>query len=184
MQTSRANVNTANASSYLRRLCQHWSHRFPVEFNGEQGIIQLQQSTCVLNASSELLTIRLTVEGGPDEERLRTIVEELLQRFGFRDELVFEWNSKDLTHGKVASNSNEDPACVAALRVEILRLQQLVAELLLKNQRLRHAIESAETVLAGRSVEASPQQAIPSSLWPSARGVISGGNNSVAAVER
>lgn len=155
MQTSRANVNTANASSYLQRLCQHWSHRFPVEFNDQQGTIQLQQSTCVLNASPELLTIRLTVEGGADEARLRTIVEEHLQRFGFREELLFEWNSTGLTLEEGASNSNENPACVAALRVEILRLQQLVAELLLKNQRLRHGFENAETVLAGWSAEAS-----------------------------
>ena len=179
MQTSRAKVNTANASSYVRGLCQHWLHRFPVEFNDEQGTIQLPQSTCVLNASSKLLTIRLTVEVGADEALLRTIIEELLQRFGFREEPVFEWNSNGLTHGEVASNSNEDPACVAALRVEILRLQQLVAELLLKNQRLRHALESAETVLAGRSAEASPQPAILSSLWPSALGVISGEEKSV-----
>ena len=137
MQTSRATVNTANASSYLRRLCQHWSHRFPVEFNDQQGTIQLQQSTCVLNASPELLTIRLTVEGGADEASLRTIVEKHLQRFGFRDDLVFEWNSAGLTPEEGASNPNENPACVAALRVEILQLQQLVAELLLKNQRLR-----------------------------------------------
>jgi hypothetical protein len=81
-------------------------------------------------------------------------------------------------HG--ASNSVENPACVAALRVEILRLRQLVADLLLKNQRLRHALGKAETVLADRSVEASsPQSAIPSSLGRSAPGVISGEEKSV-----
>ncbi|HEY1987717.1 MAG TPA: DUF2218 domain-containing protein [Terracidiphilus sp.] len=179
MPTSRANVNTANASSYLRRLCQHWSHSFPVEFNDERGTIQLQQSTCVLNASPELLTIRLTVEGGADDARLRTIVEEHLQRFGCCEELVFEWNSTGLTLEEGASNLNENPACVAALRVEILSLQQLVAELLLKNQRLRHALENVETVLTDRSVEASPQPAILSSLWLSALGVISGEEQSV-----
>jgi hypothetical protein len=50
----------------------------------------------------------------------------------------------DLTLGDGASNSNENPACVAALRGEILRLQQLVAELLLKNQCLRHALGNSE----------------------------------------
>ena len=96
------------------------------------------------------------MEGGADEARLRTIVEKHRQRFGFREELVFEWNSTGLTLEEGASNSNENPPCVAALRVEILRLQQLVAELLLTNQRLRHAFENAETVLAGRPAEASP----------------------------
>jgi hypothetical protein len=47
------------------------------------------------------------------------------------------WNSNaGLTIGEGASNSTENPARVAALRGEILRLQQLVAELL-KNQCLR-----------------------------------------------
>jgi hypothetical protein len=39
------------------------------------------------------------------------------------------------------SNSDESTACVAALRLEILHLQQLVSELLLKNQCLRQALE-------------------------------------------
>jgi uncharacterized protein len=92
MQTSRASGNAANASSYLRKLCQHWSHRFPVEFKDEQGTIQLPQFTWVLNASPELLTIRLTVEDGADEARLPTVVDVYLQRFGFREELVLPWN--------------------------------------------------------------------------------------------
>ena len=167
MQTSRANVNTANASRCLRKLCQHWSRSFPVEFNDEQGTIRLPESTCVLKASPELLSIRLTVANGADEARLRTVVEENLQRFGFREELVFEWDSSALPLGEDASNSNENPPYVAALRVEILRLQQLVAELLLKNQRLRCALENAETVQADRSVDVNSQSAIPG---PSLRG--------------
>ena len=94
--------------------------------------------------------------------------------------MVFELEFyADLTLGEGASNSNENPACVAALRGEILRLQQLVAELLLKNQRLRHARENAETVLTVRFGEASPQPTVASTLWPSALGVISGKEESV-----
>ena len=119
MQTSRAIVYMANASSYLRKLCQHWSPRFPVEFNDEQGTIRLPQSTCVLNASPELLTIRLTVEDGADEAQLRRVVEEHLQCFGFREDLVFQ-SVADLTLGEGASNSDDNPASVATLRAEDL----------------------------------------------------------------
>lgn len=57
-------------------------------------------------------------------------------------------SSADLTLREGVSNSDESRACVAALRGEILHLQQIVAELLLKNQRLRQALESAETMRA------------------------------------
>jgi hypothetical protein len=52
--------------------------------------------------------------------------------------------------GEGASNSDENPDCVAALRLEILRLQKLVAELLLKNECLRHVLENAEPMRAKR----------------------------------
>jgi hypothetical protein len=59
--------------------------------------------------------------------------------------MVFELEFyADLTLGEGASNSNENSGCVAALRGEILRLQQLVVELLLKNQCLRHALGNPE----------------------------------------
>jgi hypothetical protein len=54
----------------------------------------------------------------------------------------------DLTLREGVPNSDESRACVAALRVEILHLQQIVAELLLKNQCLRQALESVETMRA------------------------------------
>jgi hypothetical protein len=87
-----ATVSTKNASSYLRKLCQHWSHRFPVECNDIRGTIQLPSALCTLDATPETLLVRLDLEEGADAVRLRAVVEEHLQRFGFREELVFVWN--------------------------------------------------------------------------------------------
>jgi hypothetical protein len=96
MQTSEcihiATVPTGNASSYLRKLCQHWSHRFPVEFNDEHGVIELPQAKCTLDAAPQNLTVRLDLPEDADEARMRRVVEEHLQRFGFQEELVFVWN--------------------------------------------------------------------------------------------
>lgn len=91
MDGSIAQVKTPNASSYLRKLCQHWSHRFAVEFTAEQGTIQLPQAVCRLEASADVLTVRLEVEEGGDEARLRQVVEEHIRRFAFREELTFPW---------------------------------------------------------------------------------------------
>ena len=90
--TLTATVNTGNASSYLRKLCQHWSHRFTVEYNPQHGTIQLPAALCTLDATPETLLVRLDLQEGADEARLRSVVEEHLQRFGFQEELVFVWN--------------------------------------------------------------------------------------------
>ncbi len=92
MSGSTAQVKTAHAGSYLRKLCQHWSHRFPVEYSSERGTIQLPQATCILAASPEELTVRLDLKEGADESNLRQIVEEHIRRFAFREELTFVWN--------------------------------------------------------------------------------------------
>ena len=91
MNGSVANVKTHNAGSYLRKLCQHWSHRFPVEYTSEHGTIELPQAKCALEASPEALIIRLHLQEGADEAHLRQVVEEHIRRFAFREELIFAW---------------------------------------------------------------------------------------------
>jgi hypothetical protein len=91
MKTSNADVKTANAVSYLRQLCRHWGHRFPVEFNDERGVIQLPSAACALQSSPETLSVRLEMPDDADQARIEKVVEEHLQRFGFRETLVFDW---------------------------------------------------------------------------------------------
>lgn len=91
MGGSIAHVKTLNASSYLRKLCQHWSHRFPVEYTAEHGAIQLPQATCTLDASPEAVTIHLDLKADADEPHLRQVVEEHIRRFAFQEELIFAW---------------------------------------------------------------------------------------------
>jgi uncharacterized protein len=91
MNTSIADVPTTNASRYLRQLCRHWSHKFPVEFNDEQGRIELPAAVCTLNADPEKLSVELAMKDGEGQERIEQVVAEHLQRFGFREQLVFNW---------------------------------------------------------------------------------------------
>jgi hypothetical protein len=91
MKTSRAHVETANATSYLRQLCRHWAHKFPVEFNDEHGSIQLPQALCILDASPATLAVTLELQDEADQAHVKRVVEEHLQRFGFRETLAFHW---------------------------------------------------------------------------------------------
>ena len=75
----------------MKQLCRHWGHKFPVEFDDATGTIELPQAQCVLSATPELLAVRLTLPDDADQERMERVVAEHLQRFGFREELGFDW---------------------------------------------------------------------------------------------
>jgi hypothetical protein len=92
MRLSEAIVNTGNAESYMRKLGQHWSHRFAVTFNEKNNcIIELPNGTCGLSAGSEPLKIRLVISPEGDQDRFEQVVEEHLRRFAFKEELGFTW---------------------------------------------------------------------------------------------
>ena len=92
-KTSEAHVETVNASSYLRKLCQHWSHKFLVSFDAQHGTIDLAAGKCILDADDVALKVRLEMPPDGDQDRLQKVVEDHLQRFAFRETLVFAWNS-------------------------------------------------------------------------------------------
>ena len=91
MKVSTADVVTTHAVSYMKQLCRHWAHKFPVTFDEESGRIELNQTLCLLNPSPDLLKVRLELEDDADQDRMERVVAEHLQRFGFREELVFPW---------------------------------------------------------------------------------------------
>ena len=91
MQTSEAHVPTEHATSYLRQLCRHWSHRFPVTFDDVNGRIELPSAVCLLSADPAQLKVRLELAEDADVARMETVVAEHLQRFGFREQLQFAW---------------------------------------------------------------------------------------------
>ena len=90
---SQAEVKTGNASSYLRKLCQHWSHKFLVSFDSHHGTIDLAAAQCILDADETTLKVRLEMPSDGDQARMQKVVEDHLQRFALRETLVFSWNS-------------------------------------------------------------------------------------------
>ncbi len=93
VRVSTAEVATGNAASYMRKLCAHWSHKFATTVDGDHGTIELPAVTCDLQALPTTLLVRLELKEDADEARMRKVLEEHLQRFGFREELVFSWTS-------------------------------------------------------------------------------------------
>jgi uncharacterized protein len=90
MSVAVARVPTAHASRYLQQLCKHWSHKYPVEFTPHNGRIEMSAAVLILDADPDGLGLRLTAE--PENlERMEGVVADHLNRFAFREELVFDW---------------------------------------------------------------------------------------------
>ena len=76
----------------MRKLGQHWSHRYPVAFEpADTCTIRLPHAVCVLHATGDALEVEVTTDPAEDQARIEGVVEEHVKRFGFREELVFPW---------------------------------------------------------------------------------------------
>lgn len=93
VETGRA--TTAHASRYLQQLAKHWAHRNVVTFDTEHADIALRGNRVQMQAEPDGLVVTLTTgpEGNP--LRLRSVFEEHINRFAFREgELSFNWQSR------------------------------------------------------------------------------------------
>jgi len=88
-----ARVPTGSASRYLQHLAKHWSHKMAVTFDAEQGSITFPSGARLeMRADPDMLDCVLTVPADGDAARMRTVVEEHLNRFAFREApLTFDW---------------------------------------------------------------------------------------------
>lgn len=90
---SEARVVTENGSSYLRKLCQHWAHKFPAKYDDTHGKIDLAAGKCILVADATGLTVRLMMPEDGDEARFQQVVEDHIKRFAVKEALAFSWGS-------------------------------------------------------------------------------------------
>lgn len=91
MTHARAIVATSSGSRYLQQLCKHWGHKFEVSSTPVHGEIALPLGACRLDADATTLDVRLSSTKAEDLPRFRQVVEEHIQRFAFRETLVFNW---------------------------------------------------------------------------------------------
>ncbi|MET3792051.1 DUF2218 domain-containing protein [Aquamicrobium terrae] len=92
MPASSATVTTEHASRYLQQLCKHWSHRFEVSFDPQQGRIRFREGEVIdLNAEPDRLRVHITAEDASRLPELNRVVESHIVRFAFRETLQFDW---------------------------------------------------------------------------------------------
>lgn len=90
--TLTAHVPTPNASRYLQQLCKHWSHKFDVTFDAEQGLIPFPMGPIRMKVEPEALVVTIEPKADADVERFKQVVADHLDRFAFREApLTFDW---------------------------------------------------------------------------------------------
>ncbi|MCG8272496.1 DUF2218 domain-containing protein [Aquamicrobium sp. NLF2-7] len=93
MPVSSAIVTTENGSRYLQQLCKHWSHRFEVNFDPQQGRIKFAEGEVItLTASPDKLDVRIEADDAERLPELNRVVEAHIVRYAFRETLEFNWS--------------------------------------------------------------------------------------------
>lgn len=84
-------VATPKASGYLQQLCKHFGHKCEVEFAPESGSIAFDFGRAQMDASGDVLTIRVEALSEEDLTRIKRVMGSHLERFAFREELKVSW---------------------------------------------------------------------------------------------
>ncbi|MFR0689029.1 DUF2218 domain-containing protein [Enterobacterales bacterium AE_CKDN230030158-1A_HGKHYDSX7] len=91
---SRATVTTPEAARYLKRLCNHFAHKLPVELTEDRGVLPFEFGTCRLQATSQALLLEAEAADAPLLERLQNVVVSHLDRFAWKEgQLPVNWQA-------------------------------------------------------------------------------------------
>ena len=86
-------ATTTDAARVIRRLCKHWSHKYPVQMEETSGVIQLNDVRVSLRAEADRMYIALENPQGEVPARLTGVVAEHLQRMaGPEHVLDIQWS--------------------------------------------------------------------------------------------
>ncbi|PHQ86860.1 MAG: 2,4-dihydroxyhept-2-ene-1,7-dioic acid aldolase [Thalassobium sp.] len=83
---------TEQAKRYLGTLCKHFSHKVPVELDGNSGRIELPFGQCELDASGDGLNMKVSAETKADLDKTAQVIASHLERFAFRENPQIEWH--------------------------------------------------------------------------------------------
>jgi hypothetical protein len=91
---SQATLTTPKAERYIAQLCKHFQHKVPANYDGPTGWIELPMGRADLRAEPETLTLSLTAQTAETLEKTRAVIQSHLERFAFREDLDFAWQSQ------------------------------------------------------------------------------------------
>ncbi|KAF1060861.1 MAG: hypothetical protein GAK45_02398 [Pseudomonas citronellolis] len=85
MPVSRAEVATAEGARYLKRLCNHFAHKLPVEQSETEAVLRFDFGTCRLQVEPQALLLSAEAADEAVLQRLQEVVVSHLDRFAWKE---------------------------------------------------------------------------------------------------
>ena len=96
MIQARASVPTANAASYVLRLCRSWGDGIDVDFRERRGVVHFGSAVATLAPSDDHLVVTILAHDFGDVERLQAVLSERTGRLARKEgPLKFDWHNTE-----------------------------------------------------------------------------------------
>ncbi|EME00398.1 MULTISPECIES: DUF2218 domain-containing protein [Stutzerimonas stutzeri subgroup] len=93
MYRSHAHIAAENPQRLIKRLCNHWRHKFPVQLDEQGGAIELPLGNCNLRIAEGHVDAQLASADQEQLQRLQTVVADHLLRMAGDEPLSIDWQS-------------------------------------------------------------------------------------------
>ncbi|WP_114416836.1 DUF2218 domain-containing protein [Marinospirillum perlucidum] len=91
MLKQEASYTTNQSSRLLKRLCKHFQHKVPAQWDEQAGKVEFVQGACQLLAEEDRLEFRIAASSDEDLLSIKKILEIHLQRMAREDQLALVW---------------------------------------------------------------------------------------------
>jgi hypothetical protein len=94
MLEATARYKTEHARKYLTQVCKHFAHKLDVSYADDHGECRFSFGSAILDSDAEALNIRVTVSDGSELPRAKSVIEDHLMRFAFREPVKsLDWSA-------------------------------------------------------------------------------------------
>lgn len=94
MYQAHARIAAQNPERLIKRLCNHWRHKFSVQLDEQGGVIELPLGRCSLHASEGYLDAQLETADQAKLQQLQKVVADHLERMAGDESLVIAWKAE------------------------------------------------------------------------------------------
>lgn len=91
MFSSQARVATPHASLYLKKLCKHFRHKVPAEWDAVRGDVRFPMGTGHFQATAEALLLHARADTAEALATVQWIIDDHLARFSRQENRVPVW---------------------------------------------------------------------------------------------
>lgn len=93
---ARATVPTGRPGPLLAQLCKHFAHKVRAEWSETEGHVDFAPGTCHLTATEGALLVECRAADARQIARVKFILQDHIERFGWREKLAVIWEGDDL----------------------------------------------------------------------------------------